>query len=352
MRRATSSSPRVLRDGAGALPRPGRALEVARRFSSSSPSRSSQVTCSRGSCVISARRSSVARARSASPSWSAARSTASRCSAERPGSSSRRAHCARARASSPWEAAARRASRAWPSPRRPSARSSLALEQRRQVGPPPGLGVQLCERGVRVGVVGVVLQGLAGRCAIAAAASCRSERSMAPMRCRSSRRRAAPAPPERGAVQRDALGGAALIAQEIVDAGQQLGRLRLVGERAPVHRDGARHVAARGQRVGGAPRKVARARSLVTGSVAHRLREDRRAALRIRARLRDARRGARATRPAACRRRRPRPAPCPRCRWRARPRRGSRPRRARRPRAARTGARRPRPPARRAARAS
>ena len=103
---------------------------------------------------------------------------------------------------------------------------------------------------------------------------------MTPMRCSSSLRRSAPARGDRRAVEGDALLGAALVAEQIVDAREQLRRVRLERERPSVERDGPLHVPARGLRLG---RLLRERRQLVAGhvAVADRLGEDRRASLRI-----------------------------------------------------------------------
>ncbi len=72
---------------------------------------------------------------------------------------------------------------------------------------------------------------------------------------------------ERGAVEREALPRAALLAQEGVDAGEQLGGRGLVRERAPEDRQRAGDVAARHQRLAGAAREEGE-RGVVDGAVA------------------------------------------------------------------------------------
>ena len=130
------------------------------------------------------------------------------------------------------------------------------LEQRGQVGPPARLTVQLFERGVRVGVVGVVVERAAeGDDRGVDVADVVPFDPADPVHQRSPPRRIRSE--ERGAIERHALRGASLVAKEAVDAREELARVRLVGERAAVERDRGDRVAALGERFAGLLRERA-----------------------------------------------------------------------------------------------
>src|SRR5262249_10946009 len=81
---------------------------------------------------------------------------------------------------------------------------------------------------------------------------------------------------QRGAVERETLLGAALLAEQGGDAGGGLGRRRLVGERPPVEGERARGVAALRQRLPRAAREQQQ-RRVIDRAVAQRVAQRRRA---------------------------------------------------------------------------